>query len=479
MKFCKAFVAAVFLLIGISLYPASVCAQDQQNNPPPKPAGMAYPPIGAGDDQEEDQAIPAMQPDDRPLTGLQQFTTGTPAETHSYWIPGISYNNFIQSNGLAQGGGNGWNSTSYVVGNLSLLETWRASQLALNYSGGESLSSDPAIGNGQFHQLGATQTFNWRRWQLTFLDEFAYLPQSQFGFGAGIGIANPGVGGTLAPNSPGLQNGFNPNQTIFTAVGPRYTNTAGSQVNYLLTPRSSFTLGGVFGILRFSQSGNIESNNVVLNAGYNYRLSKTNTLGLSYDFSAFQYLGLAQAIGVHAIQAMYGKKVTGRLALRLAGGPDITNFRVPQGAGTGTQYISGTGAAVLTYVFSAGSFSLSYNYGVNNGSGIFPGATSSVITSSGTRKLARVWSGNVSLGYARNGNIGGTSGVQNSTYNSLYIAAGLQRPLSRSTNFTLNYTANIQTSNNTVCAGPNCAANFTTHMIIVGLSWRARPFVLP
>jgi len=479
MKHWITILIAVLLTIVITSCSETARAQDQQGDAPPRPAGVAYPPIGITDDQGDDQAIPAMQPDDRPITGFQQLTTGTPPETHSYWIPGVSYSNFIQSNAVALGGGNGWSSTSYVVGNLSLLETWRTSQLALNYSGGESLSSDSAIGNGQFHQFGGTQTFNWRRWQLTLLDQFAYLPQSQFGFGAGLGIANPGVGGTLAPNLPGVQNGFNPNQTIFAAVGPRYTNTAGTQLNYLLTPRGSITLGGIFGILRFSQSGNIESNDVVLNAGYNYQLSKSDTLGFSYDFSAYQYLGQPQAIGVHAVQAVYGKRITGRLALRLAGGPDITGLRVAQGADTKTQYASGTGSANLSYAFSSGGVSLNYNYGVNNGSGIFLGGTTSQITGSATRKLTRVWSGNASLGYARNSNIGAATGMPNPIYDSLFVAAGLQRPLSRDTILTLNYTANIQTSNNTACAGPACAANFTTHMIIVSLSWRARPFVLP
>lgn len=478
MKHWITILAAVFLLTVLSSCSQTAKAQDQQDNAPPKAAGMAYPPIGAENDQEE-QPIPAMQPDDRPLTGFQQLTTGTPPETHSYWIPGLSYTNFIQSNALGQGGGNGWNSTSYIVGNLSLSESWRSSQLALNYSGGESLSSDSAIGNGQFHRFGGTQTFNWRRWQVTLLDQFSYLPQSQFGFGAGMGIANPGVGGTLAPNLPGLQAGFNPNQTIFAAVGPQYTNTAGSQVNYQLTPRSSITLGGIFGILRFSEPGNIESNDVILNAGYNYELNRTDTVGLSYDFTAYHYLGLRQAIGVHTAEALYGKKITGRLALRLAGGPEITSLKMPQGTNTQTQYISGTGSAGLSYAFSAGGLSLSYNYGVNSGSGLLVGATSNQITGSATRKLTRVWSGNASLGYARIGNVNGTAGAQNPTYGSFYIAAGLQRQLSRDTNFTVNYTANIQTSNNAVCAGPNCAANFTTHMIIVSLSWRARPFVLP
>jgi hypothetical protein len=307
MKLWMRFLGAVMVSAGMSLFPLESRAQDQQNDAPAKPAAKVLPPIGVGDNQEANQPIEAMQPDDHPLTGFQQLTIGTPPERHSYWIPGISYTNLIQSNAVAQGGGSGWYSTSYVVGNLSLSQNWRSSQLSLNYSGGGALSSNSAVGNGQFQQFGAFQTFDWRRLQLTFLNQFSYLPASQFGFGAGTPLAVPGAGGPLAPNSPGLQNGFTPNQSIFAALGPRYSNSSGTQFNYALTAKSSLTFGGVFSILRFTQSGNIESNDVNLSAGYNLQVSRTDTLGLSYRFSAYHYLGSPQAVGDHLEQAVYGK----------------------------------------------------------------------------------------------------------------------------------------------------------------------------
>ncbi|HEY6945970.1 MAG TPA: hypothetical protein VI431_12580 [Candidatus Acidoferrum sp.] len=478
MKSWKKFLSAAVVLAGIALFPVETRAQDQQNDTPPKPAAKVLFPIGGGEDQEPNQPIEAMQPDDHPLTGFQQLTIGTPPERHSYWIPGISYTNTIQSNGLAQGGGGGWSSTSYVVGNLSLSQNWRSSQLSLNYSGGGTLSSNSAVGNGQFEQFGAFQTFNGRRTQLTMLDQFSYLPASQFGFGAGTPLAVPGVGGPLAPTLPGLQNGFTPNQSIFAALGPRYSNSSGTQLNYALTPRNSLTFGGVFSILRFTKSGNVESNDVNLAAGYNLQVSRTDTLGLSYRFSAYHYLATPQAIGDHLAQAVYGKKLTGRLALQLSGGPEVTNYRVPQGPGTKTQYIAPSASANLTYAFQAAEVSLSYNHGVNNGGGVLLGATSDQIMGSGTRKLTRIWSGNASVGYARNTNLGGATGTQTPAFNAIYVGAGLQRPLSRTTDFRLNYNANIQTSNNAGCGAANCGASFTTHLITVGLNWRAQPFVL-
>lgn len=450
-------------------------AQEAQDNGAPKPAGKAMAPLPADDQQDQEQPIPAMEPDHRPLVGFQNLLVGTPPETHSYWFPGLSYTNFVSSNGQFAGGGNGWNSTSFLTGNLSLLQTWSTAQLSVNYSGGESVSSKSAIGNSQFHQLGVFQTINWRRVRLTLLDQFAYLPAAQFGFGAGTGLAFPGAGGPLAPVLPGLANGFTPNQTIFNAIGTRYSNSGGLQFNFLLSPRSSITVGGVFGILRFIEAGNIESNQTILNAGYNYQMSRSDTLGVSYRFSAYEYLGTPQAIGDHTVLATYGKRITGRLALKLSLGPEVTTFRVPPGVIPTTEHNAVAGTADLTYAFAAGGLDLNYNHAVNNGSGILLGATTDQITLSGNHKLGRVWSGNLSFGYARNTPVAGANQVP--VFNSVFIGAGVQRPLTRTANLTFNYTGNIQTSNTGTCPGPACA-NFTTHQITLGLTWRARPFVL-
>src|SRR5215813_12448890 len=169
--------------------------QDEPKQQPdkPKPAAKAYVPICA-EDQDPNQPADTLQPDGRPLTGLQQPTIGAPMERHSYWVPGLSYHNLIQSNGQTQGGSNDWSSTSYVAGNLSLLEHWSRSQLTLNASAGGDFSTDSSVGNGGFGQLGATHTMNWQRFQLTLLDQFSYLPQSQFGFAAGTDLAMPGIG---------------------------------------------------------------------------------------------------------------------------------------------------------------------------------------------------------------------------------------------------------------------------------------------
>jgi len=451
-------------------------AQDQQVETP-KPPAKVYGPLGVDDQQDQNQAPDTYQPDTRPITGFQQPTVGTQMERHSYWVPGVSYYNFIQSNGNILGGGSDWNSTSYLGGNVSLLENWSRSQLMVNYTGGGNFSTDDSIGNGWFQQLGATQTFNWARLQLVFMDEFAYLPQSQFGFGAGSGLSIPGVGGTLGGGLTGIGSGFTPGQSIFSAVGRRYFNTAGVQATYQLSRRGSVTIGGLYSLLRFTDAGNIESDQYVGNLGYNYQITRNNTIGLQYRYSAFHFLNDPQAIGDHMFQVVFGRKITGRLALTLSAGPEITNYRVAQAPATKTQYVAGSGGATLSYLVPKGSLTANYSHGVTSGSGVFFGATTDQVSGSATRKLSRVWSGELHGGYARNRNAETAQGVSTTDYDSFFGGVSAARPLGRNAVFSLGYTAYVQRTDLPGCSS-NCSSTFTTNQISVGVSWHARPFVL-
>src|SRR5260370_39391749 len=262
----SAFVAALFL--SVSLISA------QEDSPKPTAAAREYSRLVdglSGQDSNDDQGSTTnLNPDSRPLTGVQNPTLGTSGIRHSYWLPGFQYADTVRSSALNQATSLGWNTTSLVTGNFSLLESWSRAQLAVNYSGGASLSSDSAQGNSHFQQLGLVETFDWGRWKLHFLDQFSYLPENQFGFGAGTALSIPGIGGPLAPPLPGLQSSYIPNPNIFPTFGPRYTTAFATKAAYTVRPRCSITAAGTYGILRFIEAGNIESNNANFSVGYKY-----------------------------------------------------------------------------------------------------------------------------------------------------------------------------------------------------------------
>jgi len=392
-------------------------------------------------------------------------------------VPGVSYYNYIQSNGNLLGGASNWVSTSYLSGNLSLVENWSRSQLLVNYTGGGSFSTDEAIGNSWLQQVGLTQTFNWSRLQLVFMDEFAYLPQSQFGFGAGTGLSTPGVGGTLGGGLTGIGSGLTPGQSIFSAIGPRYFNTAAVQATYQLSARNSLTIGGLYSLMRFSEAGNVESDQYVGNLGFNRQITRSNTIGLQYRYSAFHFLNNPQAIGDQTVQAVFGRKITGRLALTLSAGPEITNYRLPQAPSTKTQYVTGSGGATLNYLVPKGSLTANYFHGVTSGSGVFVGATADQVSGAATRQLTRIWGGELHAGYARNRNAETVQGASTTNYDAFFGGVSAARPLGRNATFSLGYTAYVQRADASGCSS-NCSSTFTTNQITVGVSWHARPFVL-
>jgi hypothetical protein len=236
-------------------------------------------------------------------------------------------------------------------------------------------------------------------------------------------------------------------------------------------------MGGLYSLLRFTEPGNIESDQYVGNVGYNYQITRSNTIGLQYRFSAFHYINDPQAIGDHIIQVVFGRKITGRLALTLSGGPEITNFRIAQTPTADTQHVAGSGGASLNYLVEKGSLTASYFHGITAGSGVFLGATTDQLTGSATRKVSRVWSGEIHAGYARNRSAETTQGVSSTDYDSFFGGVSAARPLGRNAMFNVSYTAFVERTELSGCTG-SCSSSFTTNQISVGVSWHARPFVL-
>ena len=455
--------------------PTVVFSQDLSG--PPKPAARVYLPVGDLSNADSQTNPQETLPDSRPLTGVQSSTLGSPELRHSYWVPGFEYGNFIRSTGTQNPAVLSWNSTSYVGGGLDLLQAWRHALLSVSYSGGGFLSSDNGVGNGHYHQVGLVQQFDWRKWQLSFIDQFAFLPQTQFGFGAGSNLSIPGIGGTLGAQPTGLQSTYLPSQSIYTALGPRYSDAFVTEIGYRVSPRASLTVAGSYGFLSFTEPGNIDTKDAIFSAGYGYEVSRHDTLGVLYRFSAYHFVGEPQAIGDHAVQLAYGRKITGRIALQIFGGPEITQLRFPIGAST--RRISGSGAANLTFaVAKRTNLSAGYTHGVSGGSGVFTGAISDQIQGGLDHQITRLWHGGVHFGYSRNTTVLQSASVTAPHYNTWYVGGNLERPLGLYATFSLAYTAYLESSNQIISSVGTPLTSYTQHQITVEFRWHARPFVI-
>jgi len=469
----------------IAVVAASLCAlplrAQQEDQEKPKPAARVLMPVPDlnGDQQDlngdQNQDAQNLQPDNNPLTGVLAPTLGVPEMRHSYWAPGIQYGNTVRSSPLGLPGNSGWTSIHYAAGNLSLFEGWRSASLKVNYSGGRYFPTDSTQGDDQFHQLAVEYQIDQRRWQLLFAEQFAYLPQSAFGFGAATGLAFPGIGGALGTPVPGLQGTYVPNQSNFATIGSRYSSTSAAQLTYQVSARTSITFAGLYGALRYVEPGNIASDSPIWTAGYNYALSQKDTIGISYRFSVYQYIDLPQALGDHSAQLNYGRKITGRLALQLAAGPEVTFYRVPIAGKSQRNSVSGN--ATLTYGLRRGGVSLSYMHGVNGGGGVLAGASGDQVGVSANRRLTATWQGNLSYSYAQNAALTNGFGVTAPAFNAWYAGAGLNRTLGRETDFSVGYQAQNQDTKLPGCSGPGCGS-YLVHQITLSFQWHTQPFVL-
>ncbi len=454
--------------------PSVVQPQQTPDQAAPKPAGRS---ARFGDDADAvtDEGVPII-PDSNPLTGVQIATLGTQQQRHSYFVPGFQYGNFVRSSTQEAPQVPDWNSTSFLAGNVSLLQQWQHAQLALNYTGGGTFSTDPIQGTSFYHQMEVQQTFDTRHAKISFIDQFDYLPQADFGFGAASPLAIAGIGGPLGPSLPALQSNYQPNQSIFSTLGSRYANSATAQIAYFVTPRSQFTVSGSYGILRFIDPGNVESNDTILSLGYDYQVSRRDTLGILYRYTDYRYLGNPQAIQDHTAQLAFGHKITGRAALQLFVGPEITDFRIPL-AGQ-SQRFSIAGGGNLTYAISRTNLVFQYNHGISGGSGAFTGATTDTLTGSANRHLNRIYDGNISFGYSRNRSLGQQNVVSAAEpiVNSWFAGAGVDRPFGRTATASLGYTAFLESSSQG-CQVGSCTS-YLQHQISLSFQWHMRPMVM-
>ena len=473
---CAIFLLSSFFLMGAR----KLHAQDE---PPvagenkPKPAGATSPIPVLNSGYQDTDSNNSLTPDVTPLTGVQTPTIGSPPVLHSYWEPGIQWSGSIQSSSYNQTANTGWLMNNYFIGTLSLLQAWSGSQLAINYSGGGFISTDSSQGNGYYHQLALSQTYQRNRWLVQIFDQFSYLPESSFGFGGGSSLGIPGSGGSIGPVIPGVGNSYLPNQSIYTAVGSRYSNASTVQITYTTSPRGSITLSGTYGLLNFVDSGNVDSDYTTGTIGYNYSITHKDTIGVFYRFSALHFSGEPQAYGDHSVNFAYGRKITGRLALQLTGGPDFNFSRVSiNGNSENTGVNIG---ATLRYAFENGGLSAAYTRGISGGSGVLTGASTNQFNFNAEHRLGRVWSGQMTLGYSHNSPIGTGTGTTTQNFNTWTVGGGVSRAVGRNASFGIAYNATIPDYGANACTGGGCGSSQTYHYVTLNFQWHTRPFILP
>lgn len=464
--------------------PTGTADQNQQNQAG-QPIPAYHSPFSAGSaDQDTDDNSQTVQPDTTPLTGAQYISMGNVTNQRSYWQPRVDVTGSADSNPQESATNSSWGSWTSFLAGVDIHRISGTSQMMLTYTGGGMYSNESDVPNGTVQELGFSDKITFRRSILAVFDQLNYLPQASLGFGGLGGLPLIGSGG-----STGLGSGFTTGESVLTGQGQNLANSSIAQLETFLTARSSITLAGGYSLLHFFGNNLVDSGDIIFQGGYDYQLTRHDTVAALYNFSDFRYSEQGQSIYTHTAQGSYGRRVTGRLAFQVAAGPEVAIF--DQGAlgiggtggGSGASNTSSTHLywslnSNLNYQYQRSVLGLNYSHGVGAGSGVLAGAVTDIVTGSWTRKMSRTFSSGLSAGYSRNSALPIATGqAAGQNYDYWFAGATFVRPLSETVALNFSYQMQYQTSNHTFQIGNSSGTSVIRHLISVGFSWHERPLV--
>lgn len=489
------------LVLALAFAPAALSQQDQnqqqnqgqqQNNQGVEQPIQAYHSplagIGAGN-QDENGNGGTLQPDTHPLSGAQAIGVGAPAEGHSYWQPSLSVFSTFDSN--ADGVTAGWVNYESFLGSVQAHRASARNDLELAYSGGGTVSSNSNLGNSVLQQFELGDTISLKRGEISFFNSTTYIPEVSFGFSGLGGISLPGTG------LLGLGYGFVPEESILAARDQRLANADMAQVNYYLSPRTSITLVGGYSLLHFLGAGYFDFREPTGQVGYNYQWTRRDTVALLDNFNDFQFNGQGESIRDNRTDVSYGRRVTGRIGFEVKAGPEEVFFTVPSSTsttGTGMP-VTGPGAPVtvltgnggtkylwnlessLNYAFERASASITYDHGVNGGSGVLIGAVGDNVSVDASRQFTREFTGALRFGYAKNRSLNGPVQLEgHPNFDYWFGGADVTHAFGRYMNLVVSYQYQRETSTGPLCIGTSCGV-FNRNLVSIGFTWQYRPLL--
>jgi len=481
MKKWRCYCTALFLVLALGVSWAQDAGQ-QPGDSSQQPADTAAPAPAFGQDNPPPQTY-----DNPPLSGLDTPSLEPHAAARSFLVPSVHVSESVDSNVGGTSGNSAIHGVTRAVGSLMLQRMWRRYETRLDYSGGTAIYSGFNKTLNQIHKLDGEQRILWRTGQLALRDSFSYLPEGTFGYGSfgGAGAYLSGVGG-VGGTGGGVLGGavggiFGPGQFGSLGQQPRIINSAVVDITESLTPRSSATLAGGYGLVHFmgnNTAGLINSRQTSAQAGYNYQLNRKDQLALLYGFQDFHYPTVAgSSFLTHMTHVMYGHRISGRMSLLLGVGPQLTIINSPVFGST--RRLSVSGRASLQYRFPLASVALSYDRFNSNGSGFFLGAVSDVVRLEVSRPLGRLWDLNGDLGYSRNSHLlPAVAGVAAQSYQYIYAGGSAHRQLGRYFGLFFSYQYNDIRFDSSFCTTGPCGNTSQRHVATVGLDWHPRPIRL-
>ena len=464
------------LVFGMSLYAA---AQTPSQAPPDTTPVPAF-----------GQNAPVLNPDNPPVTGLDEPGLNLHTATRSFISPALQVSESADTNGQnALGGTSNIESISRVLGALDLQQFWPKSDLFLEYVGGGAFYADP-YGVRQLQAFGLEGVTRWRTGQITLRDAFSYLPDGSFQIGTfggapGLGFATVGGigGGALGGGVPGA----NPNTSVFEGAGtiPRLTNTAILDGVQALNPVSAVTVAGGFSNAHFFDSTNcaipdttclVNSDQLTIEGGYSHLINRHDQIGVVYAFQLFQFPQFTGGeIFVHIVNVRWSHTITGKLSLIVGAGPEYTDLQQQEHI----ENWSLSARATLRYRMGHSSLIGTYEKFTSAGSGFFAGASVQAARVGYTRPLGRTWEFYGDVGFTHNAKLQNAPldvGVAAGSYNDGFASAIFRKHLGRSYDFFAGYRfSELDFSQQVTLPGAGSGKIDQRQIGTIGVEWHPRP----
>ncbi len=288
----------------------------------------------------------------------------------------------------------GSSESTNLSGDLAYVSKSQYHPFSAVYAGGVLLANSGQP-NTFFQSLSFSQVLNTKNWNIAVADSVSYLPESPVGGLSGV----PGVGDLgVDPVTVGPTSGIG----ILTTYGPRVSNSVSGTVGRQFTRHVSAQATGNYSIQHFlgdNANSAINSTAEGGSGGLSYRFSARDTLTGNYNYSNFAFSGSAYSFSTQGATIEYDRRWSRRLGTSVYVGPQVIGGSDPALGSSSVQIAAGANA---TYVSRTTAYTLGYNRGVNNGSGVIAGSFSDSITGAAHRQFGRNWvlSGNVN--YSRN-----------------------------------------------------------------------------
>jgi hypothetical protein len=254
------------------------------------------------------------------------------------------------------------------------VHSWKRSQLGLNYVGSYTRyfsnyqtysSTNHALSLGYTNQLS-------RRLKLDLRES--------------AGSLTYGTGQVADAASTDLNSSFTPAQRLFDTR--TYYLQSSVSATYLESARTSFTVGGGAFLQNLKSAGLSNGWGYSFNANMMRRMSKTTTLGATYEYSHFEFPGFSSKSTSHTFHGLYATGLGQFWTLSIEAGATVTqgeslfSFTLNpvlaaifgQSTVTGItnfQTIYPSGSVALKRRFRRASLAFNYFRGVNSGNGAY------------------------------------------------------------------------------------------------------------